>query len=158
MGGTIALHLAQTRREDVTGIVVVNPSLFSTDPRLRLLPLLKFVVPGLAGIGNDIAKPGGDEKPYPKIPLRAFASFVQLQTSVRDRLADVTVPTLVFTSRHDHVVEPENGALVLNSIASLDKEQRWLERSYHVATLDYDLPEIVAGTAEFAERVAVSSR
>ncbi|MDP9405429.1 MAG: alpha/beta fold hydrolase [Actinomycetota bacterium] len=158
MGGTLGLHLAQTRGADVAGIVVVNPSLFSSDPRLRLLPLLKLVVPGLPGFGNDIAKPGGDEKPYPKIPLRALASFIQLQTSVRDRLGDVTVPTLVFTSRQDHVVEPENGALVLGSIASLDKEQRWLERSYHVATLDHDLPEIIDGTAAFATRVAVPSR
>ena len=30
----------------------------------------------------------------------------------------------------------------------------WLERSYHVATLDYDYPEILEGTAAFAQRVA----
>lgn len=154
MGGTIALHLAASRGEDLAGVVVINPSLFSTDPRLRLLPLLKLLLPSRGPLGNDIARPGADERPYPRTPLKALASFVEFQTSVKAALPTVKVPTLVFTSRNDHVVEPENGRLVLDSIASTDREQRWLERSYHVATLDYDLPEIVDGTAEFACRVA----
>jgi carboxylesterase len=157
VGGTIALHLAQTRAAEVAGVVLINPSVFSTDRRLKALPLLKLVVPGLPGIGNDICKPGGDEKPYATTPLKALASVLQLQRQVRERLADVTAPTLILTSRQDHVVEPENSALVLGSIGSADKEQRWLERSYHVATLDHDAPEILEATAAFALRVASST-
>jgi carboxylesterase len=153
MGGTLALHLAETRGDDLAGIVTINPSIRSSDPRLRLLPLLKRLVPGMPGIGNDIAKPDADEKPYPKVPLRALHSFLELQRMVRDNLSAVTVPTLVFTSRQDHVVEPENGALVMEGIAAEDKEQVWLERSYHVATLDYDAPEIIQRTLDFTKRV-----
>ena len=154
MGGTIALHLAQTSAARVAGLVVINPSLFSTDRRLKALPLLKLVVPGLPGIGNDICKAGADEQPYPTTPLKALASVLALQRQVRQRLAEVTAPTLILTSRQDHVVEPANSALVLDSIGSADKEQRWLERSYHVATLDHDAPEILEATAAFALRVA----
>ena len=152
-GGTLALHLAQTRRDDLAGLVLINPFLFSTDRRMKVLPLAKRLLPALPGVGNDIAKPGADEKPYDKTPLHALASLVQLQRRVRARLGEVEVPTLVFTSRQDHVVEPANSALVLSSIASPQRRQVWLERSFHVATLDYDLPDIARLTAEFAAAV-----
>lgn len=153
MGGTLSLHLAATRGDDLAGVVAINPAIKSGDPRLKALPVLKHLVPGLKGIGNDIAKPGGDEKPYPKIPLKALASLLQLQRAVRDNLQAVTIPALVFTSRNDHVVEPSNGALVMEGIGSTDKEQVWLERSYHVATLDYDADELVERTLAFIKRV-----
>jgi carboxylesterase len=156
MGGTLALHLAVTRGRDLAGIAVINPSLAIADPRMKALPLLKWVVPGLPGIGNDIAKPGGDEQPYPRLPLRALASLVQLQRVVRQSLHRVTVPTLVLTSRQDHVVEPENSTTVLDGISSADREQVWLERSYHVATLDHDADLIVERVTGFARRLAAS--
>ena len=156
MGGTLALHLAETRGDDLAGVVAINPSVKSSDPRLKALPVLKHLVPGLKGIGNDIAKPGGDELPYPKIPLKALASFLQLQRSVRENLPAITIPTLVFTSRNDHVVEPENGALVMEGIGAADKEQVWLERSYHVATLDYDAEELLERTLAFIKRVTAA--
>jgi hypothetical protein len=80
---------------------------------------------------NDIAKPGGEEKPYPTVPLETFTSLLQLLTRVRERLGAVTVPTLVFTSRQDHAVAPTNSTLMMEHIGSADVEQRWLERSYH---------------------------
>lgn len=153
MGGTLALHLAETRGDDLAGVVAINPSLRSSDPRLKLLPVLKHLVPGFPGIGNDIAKPGGDEKPYPKVPLKALASFLQLQKLVRENLGAVTIPTLVCSSRQDHVVETDNGAIVIDGIGAADKEQVWLERSYHVATLDHDADEIIERTLAFAKRV-----
>ncbi|CAN5743160.1 MAG: alpha/beta fold hydrolase [Actinomycetota bacterium] len=154
MGGAIALHLAQTRAAEVAGLVLINPWLYSSDRRLKALPLLKLAVPAIPGVGNDICKPGGDEKPYPKVPLKALASVLALQRQVRERLPQVLAPTLILTSRHDHVVEPANSALVLDSIGSPDSEQRWLEHSYHVATLDHDAPQILQATADFAQRVA----
>lgn len=153
MGGTMALHLAETRGDDLAGVVAINPSIHSTDPRLKALPVLKHLVPGLKGIGNDIALPGADEKPYPKIPLKALASFLQLQAMVREHLTAVTIPTLVFTSRNDHVVEPTNGAMVMEGISATDAEQVWLERSYHVATLDYDAADLIERTLAFIKRV-----
>lgn len=154
MGGAIALHLAQTRAAEVAGLLLINPWLYSSDRRLKALPLLKLAVPAVPGVGNDICKPGGDEKPYPKVPLKALASVLALQRQVRERLGEVLAPTLILTSRHDHIVEPANSALVLDSIGSFDSEQRWLERSYHVATLDHDAPQILHATADFALRVA----
>lgn len=153
MGATLTLRLAQTRGDDLAGIALINPSVYSGDPRLRALPILKWVVPGLPGIGNDIAKPGGDELPYDRMPLRALSSFIQLQREVRAALPRVTVPTLVLTSRSDHVVEPENSLVVLNGIAATDTEHLYLERSYHVATLDYDADLVIERVLAFTRRV-----
>lgn len=156
-GGALALYLAATRSEQLAGIVLVNPYVREGNPLVPALPLLKWALPGVKGIGNDIAKPGGDEKPYPKVPLKAFASLMAFQRRIRDNLHAVTVPTLVFTSREDHVVDPGNSQIVLDGISSGDVEQIWLERSYHVATLDYDADDIVDRTAAFVTRVIALS-
>lgn len=153
MGGTLALHLAQARPADIAGLAVINPLLHSSDLRLLALPVLKLLMPSTPGIGNDIAKPGGDEKPYDRIPLRALHSFRQLQARVQDRLPAITAPTIIFSSRTDHVVEPENSTTVYERIRSTDRELVRLERSYHVATLDYDAELIEERTAAFVARV-----
>ncbi|HVM00387.1 MAG TPA: alpha/beta fold hydrolase [Egibacteraceae bacterium] len=153
-GGALGLYLAETRGEHLSGLALVNPWLYHTDPFRVLLPVAKWVLPAVPGVGNDIAKPGADEKPYPKVPLKAAASFIAFQRRVRARLGAVTVPTLLFTTRQDHVFDPErNSRLLLEGIASADVEQVWLERSYHVATLDYDADEIITRTAAFTARV-----
>jgi carboxylesterase len=152
MGGALALHLAETR-EDLAGAVLINPAVSTTNPVARLVPLLKHVVPSVAGLGNDIAKPGADEQPYARNPVRAQASVLELMRLVRADLAKVRCPLLVFTSRQDHVIEPVNGAQVLAGVSSTDVEQVWLERSYHVAQLDHDAPEIKTRTIEFIRRV-----
>jgi carboxylesterase len=152
-GATLSLRLAQTRGQDLAGIALINPSVFSGDRRLKALPLLKRVLPSVPAIGNDIAKPGADERCYDRTPLRALASFVQLQREVRGTLPQVTCPTLVLTSRSDHVVEPENSQVVLDGIAATDTEHVWLERSYHVATLDHDAELIVERVTAFIHRV-----
>ncbi|CAN5315002.1 alpha/beta fold hydrolase [soil metagenome] len=160
MGATLALHLAQARGGRPDGLVLVNPTVTTKDPAytddrwVRLLPALQWVLPAVRGVGNDIAKPGADEKPYPRMPLKAFASFLRLQAQVRRRLCSVDLPTLVLTSRHDHVVPPEDSLRVLDGISSTDAEHVWLEDSYHVATLDHDLPRIAEATAGFARRLA----
>jgi carboxylesterase len=153
MGGTLTLYLAATRGEDLSGIVVINPLLFSSNPKLRLLPVLRYVVPSFPGIGNDIAKPGADERAYTRMPLQALHSLTQLWRQVSGSLAEIKTPVLVFTSRQDHAVEPENSAMVLSGVSSTDVAQVWLERSYHVATLDYDADLLADHTIAFVTRV-----
>src|SRR5687767_194588 len=49
-GGTISLDLAERFRDVINGIVLVNPSVFSRDPRRALAPLLGKVPLKLKGI------------------------------------------------------------------------------------------------------------
>ncbi len=157
MGGTLALRLAQDRPADVTSLTLINPSLTHRHPLKPALGLLKRIVPTFPGVGNDIARPGVDELPYDRVPLRAAASLFELQDVVRGRLHEITTPTLVFTSRNDHTVEPGDSGIVLARIASPRREQVWLDRSYHVATLDYDADLIADRTIDWLAATAGSS-
>ena len=71
MGGTLCLALAEEHGRDVAGLMVVNPAMDSRRKDIKLLPVLKHVVPAFPAIGNDIKKPGQDEVAYPRTPLKA---------------------------------------------------------------------------------------
>lgn len=155
MGGTIGLDLAARQPERVAGLAIVNASIYSKDPRARIAPLLGKLPFSVKGIGSDIADPSQHELCYDRIPLRAAAALLAYQDRVRVRLSDVKSPLLLFASRQDHVVPPDNTSFIAEHVSSTDVETVWLERSYHVATLDYDAPVIFERSAEFiAKRAA----
>jgi carboxylesterase len=151
MGGTLALRLAEERGDDIAGVVVVNASLFTTRKDAKLLPLLRRFVPSLPPIGNDINKAGVNEPAYDRLPVKAAWQLSKLWALTNADLARVRQPLLVMTSRHDHVVEPENSARLMAGSTSADKRQVWLEDSFHVATLDNDLPVIVDESLAFIQ-------
>jgi len=154
MGATLALRLAEQRGDDVAGVTVVNPSLFTTRWDAKLLPLVRWFVPSMPPIGNDVKKSGTVEPAYDRMPVKGMYQLTRLWTVTNADLARITQPLLVFTSRDDHVVEPQNSARLMSGAASTDKRQVWLEDSYHVATLDNDLPRIVDETLGFVRRLA----
>ena len=49
MGGALALRLAQRHPDLVTGLVLVNPVVNITDPRIRFLRLIRLLTPVAAG-------------------------------------------------------------------------------------------------------------
>lgn len=154
MGACLALRLAEEHGTDIDGVVVVNPSVSTEDPRRAILPLLQLVVPSVSAIADDIKKPDTTEHAYDRTPLKALYSLSQLWKITRDNLAKVTQPLLLFRSVTDHVVEPSSSRRVLQGISSRDVTETLLENSYHVATLDNDAPRIFADTAAFVTRVS----
>jgi carboxylesterase len=154
MGGCLVLRLAEQHGADISGVILVNPSVRTDDKRLVILPVLQRLVPSFPGISNDIKKSGVDEGAYSRMPLRALHSLSQLWTVTRADLAKITQPVLLFRSTVDHVVEPSSGRAILAAISSRDVTETLLEDSYHVATLDNDAPRIFADTTTFISRVA----
>ena len=71
---------------------------------------------------------------------------------LQDRYGELTMPLLLFTSRQDHVVEPADSEYLAERYGGA-VDHRWLERSYHVATQDYDRDAIFLAAIEFAGRV-----
>jgi len=149
MGGTIALDLAARHPESIHGVAVVNGSVFSQDPRARFAGILGKLPFNVKGIGSDIADPSGKELCYARVPLRSAAQLLSFQEGVKNRLDEVRAPLLLFGSRQDHVVPPANTTYIAEHVGSSAVETVWLERSYHVATLDYDAPLIFEGSAKF---------
>jgi carboxylesterase len=152
MGGALSLRLAEQHGDQVSGLALVNPVINITDPRMRILPILR-AIPSFPGIANDIAKPGQDEFGYDRLPLRALYSQTFLWSDVRRNLDRVDQPLLVYRSLHDHVADPSSIRLIKSGVRSSDQTYVELERSYHVATLDYDADDIFDGSVAFFRRL-----
>ena len=157
MGGTLALRVAE-QRSDVAGVVTVNASLATDRKDAKLLPVAKRLVGAFPGIGSDIKKPGVTELAYPKLPLKAAHSFQQAWPVVRGDLQRISCPVLAFRSAVDHVVPAVSGRLLLEGLAGKDVEERVLDDSYHVATLDNDAPRIFAESLAFVRQHAPAGR
>lgn len=155
MGGTLALHLGIVR--DPAGIVLVNPALSMVDRTAVLAGVLKRFMASVPAIANDIAKPGQDEGAYPRTPVAAVHQLRRLIGATRRHLDTVRAPVLAYRSLVDHVVsEPGLDALRRELVgmhpAGVPRLQlRFLERSRHVATLDYDADAIFAGSLAFVD-------
>jgi carboxylesterase len=154
MGGTLAAWLAE-RHPEVQGLVVVNPLIQAPDEAFRgaLGQLVDSGTEVAPGIGSDIAMPDAHELSYDGTPLRAVLSLFGGADEVAKDLDRIRCPVLLLSSRQDHVVDPVSGDRLAASVSG-PCERVWLERSYHVATLDYDGPEITARTVEFVRRLA----
>jgi carboxylesterase len=153
MGGGLALLLAERHPEDVSGVVLVNAVVTSTDKRALALPLLRLFLSSLAGISNDIAKPGMDEVAYDRSPLRAGFSMTRMWAEIRRELGRVDQPLLIFRSAQDHVVDPSSSKAILAAVSCSDVREVVLERSYHVATMDYEAEQIFAESSAFFRRL-----
>lgn len=153
MGGTLTLRLAQLHPDAIAGIVLVNPSILTLRRDMAFLPILKHLRGSIGGIASDIADPQANEDGYARTPLKAADSLRRAWPVVRADLGAVRMPVLLLHSATDHVVEPENSRVLLAEISSTDVTEVVLERSYHVATLDYDAPEIFARSVQFIARI-----
>jgi len=153
MGGGLVLKLAADRGNDVAGVMLVNASVASSNKQLLAVPVLKRVIPSMPGIVNDIKKPGQDEYGYDRVPLKALGSLIGAWKEVRRDLPKVTQPILMFRSAEDHVVDPSSARIIASQVSSREVEERILQNSYHVATLDNDAPAIFAESVKFVRRV-----
>ena len=152
MGGALVLRLAADD-PSVAGVVVVNPAVATKRLDVKLLPVLKHLVPSFPGIANDIKKPGGQEHGYTRTPLKAIHSLITSWPALVADLPKVRVPVLYLRSTVDHVVDESSEPLILKGVSGPVTVVR-LEESYHVATLDNDLDRIVEESAAFIARVA----
>jgi carboxylesterase len=161
LGGTIAVDLACSMPDVVAAAVPINCTILDREGVVaKLAPLLRYVLPvvfaGMAGlVKNDIAK-GGDEKAYGMLPAAAGGSVLSELARIRAAIPRAAVPMLVAYSPQDHSVPPENSRALLRMLSGKDATELVLERSYHVATLDYDLDLLVEKITEFGDRVGAS--
>jgi carboxylesterase len=153
VGSALALRLAEQYGEQVAGLSLVNPIVTQKDSRYRLIPVLRRIVPTLPVVANDIAKPEQDEGGYLRMPLNTVHSLVLAGPQLRADLPKITSPLLIFKSRIDHVVGTSSVPFIVSSVSSSDVTVMDLDRSYHVATLDYDAELIFTTSSSFFGRL-----
>ena len=158
MGGTLALTAALDH--PVAGVVAINPLTRDRPAEVHeyLDDLLGDGFTVVPGGPSDIADPDVRDPSYvdnPVAPLRSL--LVDGARPLEPRLAEGRVPLRLFTSRQDHVVEPADSEH-LAAVWRGPVEHTWLERGYHVATLDYDRELVIDGTVEFVTRLAAAAQ
>ena len=157
MGGTLACWLAEHHSE-IVGLALVNPMI--DPPAQSFRDVLRGVLDSgtdvAPGVGSDIAKEGSTELAYPGSPIAAALSLFEGVDEVAAGLDRIACPVLVLSSRQDHVVPSSSGDVLVAGVSG-PVERVWLERSYHVATLDYDADLVTARTVDFVGSVLGSA-
>ena len=159
-GGTLALDLATT--DAVDGVVTINAQILDRGGMIvKLAPLIEKLIPiapaSAAGLTKNDIKKGGDEQAYDWVAAAAGNSFVRALPEVRGRLRTLKSPLLVIYSRDDHSVPPANSKALPELVGGKNVTVLELSDSYHVATLDSDLPLIGERVASFVESLSKTS-
>jgi carboxylesterase len=152
MGGSLALWLA-ARHPEIPGLICVNPAVEISEEMVDgIRQMLDGGVDRIPAIGGDVADPDARERAYDATPLRPLLTLADASAEIVDGLAKIACPLLLMNSPQDHVVDPHNSDIVAERVSG-PVERVTLERSYHVATLDYDKDLIFERAVEFARRV-----
>lgn len=154
MGGALTLRIGADHPE-VAGLVCINPATQPQPPEVT--QMLRDMVAGgtavMPGIGSDIADPDARESAYDGAPLEPLLSMLEDGVGALAPLyPTITAPLLLMNSPQDHVVDPAQAEFLATTYGG-PVERVTLERSYHVATQDYDRELVFARTVEFARRV-----
>ena len=103
-------------------------------------------------VGADLADPEAFEPAYEGSPLPSLLTMFDAVDELQAGLAEITCPALVMQSPQDHVVDPSSADHVAGLLGG-PVERLSLDRSYHVATLDYDKDLVASSAVEFARKV-----
>lgn len=155
MGATLALASALADPA-IAGMVCINPL---TRPRtadeIEMIDDLLEDGFGVApGGSSDIADPDSHDISYEGTPLAPIRSLVVDGVApITERFGELTMPLRLFSSRTDHVVDPADGDHLADTWGG-PVGRTVLERSFHVATRDYDRDIVERGSVEFVREVA----
>ncbi len=149
MGGTLSLRLAEQRAAEVAGVVVVNASLASERKDVKLAPYSPRSCrrcPASPATSRSRASPSWRTTRcrcarWSRCRRRGRSSCGTCTGSPR-RCSSTAARSTTSSSR-------SAGGCCSRAWSHGTVEERVLEDSYHVATLDNDAPEIFAGSLDF---------
>jgi carboxylesterase len=157
MGATLGAWLAAGHPE-VVGLVSINglfdPAL--ADAQVLIDEQLAAGVEIAPKLGSDVADPDVEESAYDGTPMRALASLLGAVRELRPSLDTIACPVLVVTSRQDHVVPPESSEVLAGAVRG-PVERVFLDRSFHVATIDLDRELVAQRTVAFVARATAAA-
>lgn len=152
MGGTLTAWIG-SQHPEIAGLVFINAAAERSD---EMRSGLQAMVDGgdeyMDGIGSDVADPEVTESAYATVPLAPLVSMLDAVADLQDRLGSITAPALIMTSPQDHVVAPTASDHLAQTLGG-PVERVTLERSYHVATIDFDRDLIIDRIGDFVARV-----
>jgi carboxylesterase len=172
MGGILALHLAQNRAAEISGLLLYAPTLRLDGWAMPwYLALLHLIRPIPLNLKIDLVErePFGlkDERVRALVlkgmqardssqagsyatPMRSFANFNQLVSVVKRNLSRVQQPALIVHPRNDDMASIKNAQYLQKYLGGL-VDTVILENSYHIVTLDQQRHVVVGRTIEFVD-------
>lgn len=154
MGGALTLWIGGQHPE-VAGLICINPATQpqATEVTDMLAGMLADGTTIIPGIGSDIADPDAKENAYEGTPVAGLLSLVtEGLATIAPTYESMRMPLLLLNSPQDHVVEPAQAEYLATHYGG-PIERITLERSYHVATQDYDKDLIFSESVAFANRL-----
>jgi len=85
-------------------------------------------------------------------PIAAVDSLLDLMDTVRADLPFIKTPTLVVHGRNDHTVPMDDSLELTGSLGSDVIERLWLDRSFHIVTMDVERALVVETVTKFLLR------
>jgi carboxylesterase len=153
-GATFALRLAETRPDDVAGVVAVNPAVTGLRVPSPLRRRLAFLLPAVRVRATGVRRPGVRAAGYDRLAIRALIALQALGgQTVRD-LGSVSAPVLLGASGQDSIVRTTDADLVASGLTAAKLERVRFARSDHHVPLDEDAAELFRRSAGFVADVA----
>src|SRR6266700_5451169 len=168
MGGLLALRLARAFPDRIGALVIIAAPLrmrpFQTRG-VRALGRLPFdfrsypfaCIPKLKGSDISDAEMRAANPSLPAFPISAVTSLFDLMDEVRADIPSVRAPTLVIHGRQDHTVPMDDSLELTGSLGSEVIERLWLERSFHIVTLDVERSTVSRAITNFLSKHLASA-
>ena len=150
MGGLLTLYLA-SRHPELPGITTYAAALDISEWRRPFAPVLKLVVKTVSKEEEHWADPQAEELlwSYDAWPVGGTLELFRLRDHVQESLPRITCPALIMYSTADSSVTPMAADMVMESIASEDKEVVRMDECGHVMTVDKGWDKLAERTYQF---------
>lgn len=157
LGGILALHFASRRA--VRGVVAMSVPYVLMAPWLRrlrpLMPALSRIMPWSKKGPPDWADPqvAEDHLEYPRHPVRAAASLIDVHGEMLRRLPLITAPVLMMASHGDTTAPPWHTQTIFDRLQTVDRQLVLFEKGGHVITRDVERRRVADTAAAFVRGV-----
>lgn len=154
VGGSLALHLASHYQVD--GLVLLAPGMFFKTKATFIIPMLAKIKKYLdKHDGPDIKNEVSRKKAlsYAQMPTQSIEQTVMLFKHLKQDLAEVNCPTLIFHSVYDHVIDYKSSQYIYDKISSKKKRLISLNNSYHLLSLDNEKNIILKEISSFIKPI-----
>ena len=160
-GGGLAMLAAARKGTKVHSAFAINPPLELRDYTVNLVPSVVTINNILRWLRRARRKewefvknePENEHINYTMNPLVGVNELGKCIRTIRESLAEITVPTLIVQGSQDPVVNPDSGKVIFDEIGTHKKELLYLERSHHGIINEQGAVEVYQRVCDFLDRV-----